>query len=104
MPSFGRIGCARLLPSKASAARYPDRTALSIEHGNPVRVQSPASVAEGAGRSLSVPGSGHGIAIGMRFTTACTTRASIACGTKAAISRCVAAMISASDIAFARWL
>ena len=103
MPSFGRTGKASSVPSTAPAARKPEHTALSIEHGSPVRVQSPASDADGSGRAVSVPGSGHGIAIAMRFTTACTTRACIACGAKAAISRCVAATISASDIAFARW-
>ena len=73
-----------------------------------MRVQSPATAMEaerarGAGRALSLPGSGHGIAIGMRFTTACTTRARAASGMKPAISRCVAATISASLIACARW-
>jgi len=73
-----------------------------------VRVQSPASEtpaqSAAAGRSLSLPGSGQGIAIAMRFTTACTTRARAACGTNCAISRCVAATISASLIVPARWL
>jgi transposase len=82
----------------------PERTALSIEHGRPVRVQSPARKAEGAGRSLSLPGSGHGIAIAMRFTAACTIRAGPASGANCAISRRVAATICASLIERARWL
>jgi hypothetical protein len=85
--------------STSSAAIQPERTALSIEHGWPVRVQSPAIEALGAGRSVSLPGTGHGMTIGMRFTTACTTLPSPA---KAAISRFVTATISASLIAFAR--
>ena len=89
--------------STSSAAMNPERTALSIEHGRPVRVQSPASETEGAGRALSLPGSGQGIAIGMRFTTACTTRAWAASGRHSAISRSVAATICASLIPAARW-
>jgi hypothetical protein len=80
----------------------PERTALSIEHGSPVRVQSPARHAEGGGRAASLPGTGQGIAIGMRFTTACTTRACAAAGMCSAISRCVAATISASLMPHAR--
>ena len=81
----------------------PERTALSIEHGSPVRVQSPATDAEGGGRAASLPGSGHGIAIGTRFTTECTTRARAASGTNSAISRWVAATMSASLMPRARW-
>ena len=80
----------------------PEHTALSIEQGKPVRVQSPARETEGAGRALSLPGSGHGITIGMRFTTACTTRACAASGRKVAITRCVAATISSFVMACAR--
>jgi hypothetical protein len=69
-----------------------------------VRVQSPATEIEGAGRSLSLPGNGQGIAIAMRFTAACNTRARAAAGANSAISRCVAATISASLMQRARWL
>jgi hypothetical protein len=82
----------------------PERTALSIEYGRPVRVQSPASVADGGGRRPSVPGSGQGIAIAMRFTAEWTMRACAASGAKSAISRFVAATISPSLMPSARWL
>ena len=95
------IGCHNF---QTAHGAFPTAGGAVDQMFNPTELSKPAYGYEGGGRMLSLPGNGQGIAIAMRLTAACTTRARAASGANPAISRLVAATICASLIEPARWL
>src|SRR3954463_9921928 len=90
-------------PVRASAARYPLRTAPSMVAGQPVAVQSPARNTRGqgvigTGRWASIPGRGEYVAFTSLITVDLTRFAARAAGKNSRTSLSASSTISVRDL------